>query len=242
MISRLIWIGLVLFVVLFPVTAVAQHGTVQYSHTRPPFSLPTDQISTLLNEINDRPPVIESTRLTIARTLNFNSEHSLMHPSIREEYLPGERTEEGADIGWEFIDSTYIRHAEEFLIETRNFGDGHFLVGDALPPWSWKLEPGSERAYLGYCVMKAIAESELGSIEAWFTTDIPVQAGPGLFHSLPGLILMVTNVSSGEVYSAEKIDTTVTPKTIVPPDSGKPITSAKYTRYIESVVAENQRT
>ena len=31
-----------------------------------------------------------------------------MHPSVDEEYLPGEITDEGAEIGGEFVDSTYI--------------------------------------------------------------------------------------------------------------------------------------
>ena len=70
--------------------------------------------------------------------------------------------------------------------------------------------------------MKATSESEHGSIEAWFTTDIPVQAGLGLFHGLPSLILMVNNASSGEVYAAEEIGTKVAPSLIVPPGSGEP--------------------
>lgn len=70
--------------------------------------------------------------------------------------------------------------------------------------------------------MKATSESEHGSIEGWFTTDIPVQAGPGLFHGLPSLILMVTNASSGEVYAAEEIDTKVAPTLIIPTGSGEP--------------------
>ena len=237
-----IWTSLALFLLLCPAAADAQHGTVRYSHARPLFSLPTDQIGALTNEAVGRPPVVEPTHLTIARTLHFNSKHSLMHPSVDEEYLPGENTDEGAEIGWEFVDSTYVEHADGLLIESRKFYEGHFLVEDALPSWSWQLNPGSERVYLGYRVMKATSESELGSIEAWFTTDIPVQAGPGLFHGLPGLILMVTNASSGEVYAAEDIDTTVVPSLIIPPGSGKPTTPAKYARYVESVVADNQRT
>lgn len=237
-----IWTSLALFLLLCPTVAYAQQGTVRYSHTRPLFSLPTDQIGALTNEAFGRPAVIESTHLTIARTLHFNSKHSLMHPSVDEEYLPGENTDEGAEIGWAFVDSTYVEHTDGLLIESRKFHDGRFLVEGALPSWSWQLEPGSERAYLGYRVMKATSESELGSVEAWFTTDIPVQAGPGLFHGLPGLILMVTNASSGEVYAAEEIDTTDAPSLIIPPGSGEPTTLAKYVRYVESVVADNQRT
>ncbi|MCY4158853.1 MAG: GLPGLI family protein [Bacteroidetes bacterium] len=236
------WAGLVLFVLLYPVTVEAQHGTVRYSHTRALFSLPTDQSAEAMNELFGSEVItLDDTHLTIARTLYFDSERSLMHPSIDEEYIPGKRTEDGADIGWEFVDSTYIGYAEGRLTESRKFYQRHFLVEDTLPSWSWKLEPGSERVYLGYRVMKATSESELGSIEAWFTADIPVQAGPGLFHGLPGLILMVTNVNSGEVYAAEEVDITVTPSTITSPVSGESVTPAKYIRYIENVTAENQR-
>ena len=44
------------------------------------------------------------------------------------------------------------------------------------------------------------------AVEAWFAPEIPNSAGPGLYGGLPGLILMVTNAATGEVYSAESVE------------------------------------
>lgn len=228
--------SVILIVLALPITVSAQHGTVRYSHTRPVLALPGDQMDVLVSG----PEAVDPTHVTISRILFFDAHSSLMYPSDNGPYVPGERTADGKDIGWEFIDSTFVRYDELLFVESRKFDEGLFLVEDALPSWSWKIAPGIERNYLGYRVMKATSTTELGDIEAWFTPEIPVSAGPGLFHGLPGLILMVTNTEIGEVYSAEEIDLVAQPNSTGPPVSGKQVMPDQYIQIIEQTVAEDQ--
>ena len=224
-----------LTILVLPITVSAQHGTVRYSHTRPVLSLPTDQVGELFDH------EIEPTHYTMLRILIFDVDGSLMYPVYGGPYVPGYTDSDGKEIGWEFIDSTLVHYDESLFAESRKIYDDIFLVEDSLPSWSWQLSPGLERDYLGYRVMKATSSTVQGDVEAWFTPEIPVPAGPGLFHGLPGIILMVTNNDTGEVYAAEEIDLTDRPRSMDPPVNGEGVTSKKYARIVEQIVAENQR-
>ena len=224
-----------LTILVLPITVSAQHGTVRYSHTRPVLSLPTDQVGELFDH------EIEPTHYTMLRILVFDVDGSLMYPVYGGPYVPGYTDSDGKEIGWEFIDSTLVHYDESLFAESRKIYDDIFLVEDSLPSWSWQLSPGLERDYLGYRVMKATSSTVHGDVEAWFTPEIPVPAGPGLFHGLPGIILMVTNNDTGEVYAAEEIDITDRPRSVDPPVNGEGVTSKKYARIVEQIVAENQR-
>lgn len=225
-----------LIILALPITVSAQHGTVRYSHTRPVLSLPTDQVGELVGH------EIHPTHYTMLRILLFDVGGSLMYPADEGPYVPGDTDTDGKEIGWEFIDSTLVRYDEQLFAESRKISEDIFLVEDSLPSWSWQLSPGLERDYLGYRVMKATSSTVQGDVDAWFTPEIPVPAGPGLFHGLPGIILMVTNNDTGEVYAAEEIDLTDRPRSMDPPVNGEGVTSKKYARIVEQIVAENQRT
>ncbi len=224
-----------LLILFFSTSVSAQHGEIRYRHSSPRLVLPTDRIDELLGE----PYVDTPTHVIITRTLNFDVFHSLMRPSDEESYVPGEN--EPMDIGWEFADSTYVRYNNSHFVESRKFYDDTFVVEDVLPFWSWKIV-GPERIYLDYRVVKATSTTGLGkTIEAWFAPELPVPAGPGLYYGLPGLILMVTNNETGEIYSAEEIDVTVQPKSIASPVKGKRVSLSEYTQFVDMVVAEQKR-
>lgn len=55
-------------------------------------------------------------------------------------------------------------------------------------------------------VQKATAVQDSTTIEAWFTPEISVSAGPGLFGGLPGMILVVSVDDERLVYSATEIN------------------------------------
>jgi len=227
---------LALFVLSLPLESIAQRGVVRYDHTRPLFQLPTDQVDQLLDD-----DVLEGTHVTISRVLFFDDTHSLMYPSNDESYETGGLTGDGQDVGWEFIDSTYIQHKDSLSVESRKFYRSTFLIKDSLPSWSWKLSLEPESSYLGYRVVKSTSVTDAGKLEAWYTPEIPVTAGPGLFHGLPGLILMVTNIDTGEIYVAQKVNLVEHLGAITPPVNGKQISPKKYDDFVEDVVEENQR-
>ena len=231
---------LLLFFTALPPKAIAQRGTVRYDHTRPLLQLPTDQMDPLLFDgvVED---VVPPAYVTISRVLFFNQTSSLMHPSDDESYEIGGETENGQSIGWEFIDSTYVQHKNTLYVDLRRFYDRTFLIEDSLPSWSWKLALEPESSYLSYRVVKATSVTDAGKLEAWYTPEIPVTAGPGLFHGLPGLILMVTNIDTGEMYVAQKVNLVEHLDAIAPPVNGKQISPKEYDDFVESVVEENQR-
>ena len=228
---------------LLPAIASAQQGSVRYTHSYTGLEFPTDQISGLVVELGiapaeDFPP--HPTELSIVRVLEFDPSSSLMYPDVGMSYEPAERTADGTEVGWEFVDTTYVDLDSNTFVESRNFYESKYLVKAERPSVSWQLT-SDERTYLGYRVMKATAVVDSAVVEAWFTPEIPVSASPGLYGGLPGLILMVTNAARGEVYAAEAIDLGVPSIQRTQPTVGREISLDKYDQRVASVIAENQR-
>ncbi len=146
------------------------------------------------------------------------------------------------EVGWEFVDSTYVDLNTNTFVESRKFYRSKYIVKGELPSVPWQLTT-DERTYLEYRVMKATAIVDSAVVEAWFTPDIPISAGPGLYGGLPGLILMVTNVGRGEVYAAEAVDLVDVVPSIrhTQPTVGREMSPEKYDQRVASVIAENQR-
>ncbi|MXW14923.1 MAG: GLPGLI family protein [Rhodothermaceae bacterium] len=136
---------------------------------------------------------------TMSRTLVFNSTTSLMHPSDVQSF------EIGARPNWEYIDTMFVDFEKGTYSQWVEFNADPYLVKDQLPRVSWRLTD-ENRMYLGHRVVKATATIDSSVVEAWFSPDIPVPAGPGLYNRLPGLVLLVTHAAVGEVYAAESID------------------------------------
>lgn len=74
---------------------------------------------------------------------------------------------------------------------------------DKLLSWNWEIT-NETKVISGYNCKKAISKAFDGYFVAWFTEDIPVNAGPEKFDGLPGLILYISN--TGQEFIAEKID------------------------------------
>jgi GLPGLI family protein len=74
---------------------------------------------------------------------------------------------------------------------------------DKLIVWNWEVT-NDVKMINGYNCRKAISRAFNAYITAWFTEDIPVNAGPEKFDGLPGLILYVD--TRGLQFIAEKIE------------------------------------
>ena len=61
---------------------------------------------------------------------------------------------------------------------------------DAYQLSDWKIEYSTQRKEAGYTLIAATLISD-PTITAWFTPDIPINAGPAEYSGLPGLILEV---------------------------------------------------
>lgn len=138
-----------------------------------------------------------------------------------------------------------------------------FLIKDKLKTMEWKLEP--ETKNIGeYTCFKATTtreqEKRVGSISvngdkdldgeekkapemetititAWYTPQIPISTGPGIYHGLPGLILEVNDGS--ETVICSKI--VLNPKdglNISEPKKGKAVTQAEFDEIMEKKMKE----
>ena len=195
--------------------------------------------------------------------LSFNKEESIYK---EEESLESPQTQSGgmqvvmvssggSDVLYKNIkDKSYTNQNESF--------SKVFLIKDELEDIEWTLE--SETKNIGdYTCFKATTTREIEAIEsgisingdkdlsttdaepkmkeititAWYTPQIPVSAGPGNYHGLPGLILEVNDGTETVICSKIVINPKNASK-IVEPDDGKVVTQEAYDKIMEKKMKE----
>ncbi len=222
---------------LVPLGASAQVGTVRYTHTYPVlyshYYAYRDATSDMYGDEFVAPP----THATVSRSMVFDTAASLMYPTDKPYVELGDRK---IHEGEEHNDTVYVNLSSGAYTESRAINWGVYLVSDQQPAIPWRLED-EERVYLDRRVMKATAVVDSAAIEAWFTPEVPIPAGPGLYGGLPGLILMVTNMASGEVYAADSLVMGVLARTVVPPTGGRKTSDKEYRRIRDAEIAEDRR-
>lgn len=108
-----------------------------------------------------------------------------------------------------------------------------FVIKDDLPKHKWKIT-NEKIKFLGYECQKAVVEDEDNFIVAWFTTQIPVTAGPGGLHGLPGLILMASfDDGEREIQAQEVKLNALDKKAIVIPSEGKKVSQEQFEKIRE---------
>ena len=222
---------------LVPLGALAQVGTVRYTHTYPVLYSRYFAFRSVTSRALDEEFVGPSPHATVSRSMVFDTTASLMYPTDKPAVEPKDRR---ASEGKEHIDTTYVDFGGGTFAESRVIGGDIYLVSDRQPAILWRLE-GEERVYLDHRVMKATAVVDSAVVEAWFTPEIPIPAGPGLYGGLPGLILMVTNPASGEVYAADSLTTGIPSRAIEPPTRGLEVSDNRYRRARVEEMAKDRR-
>lgn len=84
----------------------------------------------------------------------------------------------------------YKDYAHNELVFEIGNGTDVFQGKDNLKKWNWKITTET-KVIAGYKCNKAIGEYLGNPITAWFTAELPKNAGPDRFNSLPGTILSV---------------------------------------------------
>ncbi|MDX1943521.1 MAG: GLPGLI family protein [Saprospiraceae bacterium] len=133
---------------------------------------------------------------------------------------------------------TYNNFKEGQRIQQREFMSKKFLIKGEIQQTPWKVS-GEMEEVAGYNCMKATMtdtnpNGDIRNIAAWFTTDIPVAAGPETFGSLPGLILKL-DINEGEtVYTALSIDKrTLKKDELEVPSKGKEMTEEEFREMVQ---------
>lgn len=121
--------------------------------------------------------------------LTFNTEGSYYGAAADERGNSWQKTEY-----WVRRDFT-----ENKVLETQMISGKVYIVEDSLYAFPWKIK-SEIKEVAGYLCMLATTYDSVRNytIEAWFTTDIPLSIGPEEFMGLPGAILEV-NIDEGVV-------------------------------------------
>jgi hypothetical protein len=142
--------------------------------------------------------------------------------------------------GGDAVTGAYTDLSDDSYVEVREFLGRTFRIPGERPVFAWKLT-GEAASFLGYPVYQAIATQDSTTIEAWFTPEIPIPAGPAQYGGLPGLILTLAVDSNRVTYTATAVDLAAAVGPIKAPSEGSETTRAEYDRTVAEKQAEMAR-
>lgn len=146
-------------------------------------------------------------------------------------------------------------------IESKEVFDKKFIVEDSIRSMKWKLSDET-KTILNHICRKATTTQynkrmmmnmdngkmerkevqDTSNIVAWFTTDIPVSAGPGEFQGqLPGLILEMDIHDGKQTYKAIDISEKADLASIKEPAGKKHITPDEFKKEQDKMMEEMQK-
>ena len=158
-------------------------------------------------------------------------------------------------------DVLYNHFANARRVEKRELFDRTFIIDDSIRSMKWKMS-GETKNILGLPCMKATATNistrsqmtmEDGKMErkeiqdtalfvAWFTSNVPVPAGPAEYQGqLPGLILEMDISNGRQVFKATSISEKADLALIKEPTGKKRYTQAEFRKEREKMLDEMQQ-
>ncbi|GAB5536927.1 MAG: hypothetical protein Rubg2KO_31760 [Rubricoccaceae bacterium] len=218
---------------LLPVAAVAQQGTVNYTvTTKVEVELPPE-----LAHMQDQIP----SESTSERVLFFNESETLTTnpPSEEDDNVPDPSamaSDNNVNVvirtrGSSSEDETYVNLDTGQVVQKRDLLGRTFRINGEMSSLSWRLT-GEQSEFLGYASQKAVAERDSTTYEAWFTSQIPISAGPEQYGGLPGLILVLTD--GRQTFEATSVSLEpLAEGTIEPPSDGREVTGEEFTALLE---------
>jgi GLPGLI family protein len=224
------------FVVLFlcPLTALAQQGSVVYEERiRVEIQLPPE-----MQHMQGQIP----TETKVMRRLLYDGGRSLLTTVPEDEQQTQLEAESG---GMRFRmmtsrpdDEVFTDQEEWVRVEKRDFMGRTFLIKGEPVELEWRLT-GERAEFLGLMAQKAVAMRDTIAVEAWFTPEIPVTAGPGIYGGLPGLILMLSEDGGRRSFVAREIDRmSVVADAIKAPTRGREVTREAFDALVQERLRE----
>lgn len=158
-------------------------------------------------------------------------------------------------------DVMYVNFETGKKTEKREFLDKTFIIDDSISKLKWKMT-GETKTILNHNCMKAIATristqmrmtmdngkmerkeiQDTSNIVAWFTSDIPVSAGPGEYQGqLPGLILEMDVNNGRQTYMATGISEKADIALIKEPTGKKHYTPDEFRKEREKMMKEMEQ-
>ncbi len=196
--------------------------------------------------------------------LNFAGNRSIWK-HVEDDNVPDEITGGGGGVQIKMIapgmdDISFFDFNKGLKVEQKDFMGKQFLVSDSIRKLNWKLTDET-KDILGHTCRKAVAQKigkhstmniengkmerkeveDTSAIVAWFTTDIPVSAGPEVQGQLPGLILLLDMGDGKVVYQAKEISAQADVAAIKEPVKGKKVTPAGFNDERNKLMDEMQK-
>ena len=155
---------------------------------------------------------------------------------------------------------TYIDYAKGMRLDQREIMEKSYVVEDTLARVNWKLSEET-KPILNFTARKATATSiqqrprvtmENGEMKremvndtvkviAWYTTDVPVPAGPAYVGQLPGLILELDVNNGQSVTKAIEFSPKAATNKIKAPKDGKKLTPAEFALERDKMMQEMRK-
>jgi GLPGLI family protein len=138
-------------------------------------------------------------------------------------------------------DKVYTDLKNKQITEQKDFMDRLFLLNTPIESQKWKFT-GMQKKILDMACMEAIAILDKDTVTAWYTTAIPVNAGPQTFSGLPGMILEA-HIGADFHLVAIKIESGDDGmlKMIKAPTKGKKITKEDYDKMVSEKTEEMRK-
>jgi len=97
-----------------------------------------------------------------------------------------------------------VDHSKNKIEMIKDIHKKNFLVTDELN-YTWQITNETKKIK-DYTCYKATTTFRGNTFEAWFTPEIPINAGPWKWYGLPGLIVEATDKDQSVVFKLEKIE------------------------------------
>ena len=157
-------------------------------------------------------------------------------------------------------DISYTDLEKSTRVDQREIMDKSFVVADTVTKLQWKLSDET-KTILNFTARKATATSigqrprmtmengemkremvsDTSNVIAWYTTDIPVPAGPNYTGQLPGLILELDVNNGQNVVKAIEFSPKVSANKIKEPRDGKKVTAAEFALERDKIMEEMRK-
>lgn len=197
--------------------------------------------------------------------LLFTPQHALY------QYLPNAADDGGAQSfsgggvqimmrGANMNESTYFNWANGVRVDQREIMEKNFVVTDTIAKLQWKLSEETKpilqftaRKATGTTIqqrprvtmengeMKREMVTDTVKVIAWYTTDVPVPAGPNYAGQLPGLILELDMNNGQSITKAIEFSPKVAGNKIKEPTDGKKLTAAEFSKERDKMMEEMRK-
>lgn len=133
---------------------------------------------------------------------------------------------------------TYKNTETKNFVEQQDFMGKTFLIKGEPETIKWKMT-GEMKIIMSYPCLKASYEDSTETLEAWFTTELPLSIGPEKYGDLPGAILQLTSKKNKKTLTATEIEfKEIASDQLAEPTEGKEVTREEYKEIVRKKVEE----